>query len=118
MHYLWTTLHVRDMEKSLAFYRDLLGMRVDSRGGESPEIAMLGPEGGPMLELLRPTPFANQPPLGSGVAIGYRVTDLDTRLERIRATGASVSEILTLRTMRFAFATDPDGYQVQLVERL
>ena len=53
MKFCWTTLRVSDFDKSLRFYRDLIGLPVaecSSHGGAS--IAMLGPEDGPKIELL------------------------------------------------------------------
>ena len=29
----WVTLHVSDMDKSVAFYRDLLGLKIDRQFG-------------------------------------------------------------------------------------
>ncbi|MDL2319224.1 VOC family protein [Eubacteriales bacterium OttesenSCG-928-A19] len=114
MNYLWTTLHIRDVQRSLSFYRDLLGMRVDSHSKGQPEIIMLGEAGGPLLELLRDEYLPDG--LGKGMSVGYQVDDLDAYLAKARAADYAVSEPFVLPEMRFAFVTDPDGYQVQLVQ--
>ena len=45
MTFTWTTIHVRDLDQSLAFYHDLLGLPIQERfGPPGHEIAMLGPE--------------------------------------------------------------------------
>ena len=53
MRFTWTTIRVRDLDKSLAFYHDLLGLPMQERfGPPGHEIAMLGPREGTKLELL------------------------------------------------------------------
>ena len=53
MTFTWTTIHVRDLDQSLAFYYDLLGLPIQERfGPPGHEIAMLGPEEGTRLELI------------------------------------------------------------------
>ena len=53
MTFTWTTIHVRDLDQSLAFYHDLLGLPIQERfGPPGHEIAMLGPEEGTRLELI------------------------------------------------------------------
>ena len=43
MQYCWTTIMVRDLERSIAFYRDIIGLPVNLRfdAGPSGEIAFL-----------------------------------------------------------------------------
>lgn len=117
MRYCWTTLHVTDMDRSLAFYRDLLGLRVDSLHGDNPRVAMLGEPGGPMLELLYEQD-ADSTDLGRGVNVGYMVDDLDATKAHIEMAGFAVSGILSPGPgVRFCFVTDPDGFSIQLVGR-
>ena len=43
MKFVWTTIQVADLDRSLAFYHDLLGLPVAERFQAGPnEIAMLG----------------------------------------------------------------------------
>lgn len=54
MEFCWITLNVNDLEESLKFYHELLGLNVFSRfkAGEDTEIAMLGEEDKPKIELI------------------------------------------------------------------
>jgi catechol 2,3-dioxygenase-like lactoylglutathione lyase family enzyme len=135
---------VSDMERSLAFYRDLLGLRVlaDTRLTR-PEIAtLLGTDeidlrvvdldtkDGRILELLqysaprgRHVDYTSRD-AGSG-HVAFAVDDLDRIREGIDATGGSVisrdvvaaadTEGLFARA-RLLYVRDPDGMILELVE--
>ncbi|HZQ49941.1 MAG TPA: VOC family protein [Candidatus Dormibacteraeota bacterium] len=135
---------VSDMERSLGFYRDLLGMRelADTRLTR-PEIAtLLGTDeidvrivnldtnDGRIVELLQYSAprghrveYTSRDP-GSG-HIAFAVNDLDRIREGIEATGASVisrdvvnaadSEGIFAHA-RLLYVRDPDGMILELVE--
>ena len=115
----WTTIHVKDMEVSLAFYHDLLGLPVAERfGPPEHQIAMLGPEEGTKLELLCGGPPI-QGPVGAGVSMGFTPDNMGELLEKLAAAGVSIPEPMSPNpSLRFFFIQDPDGYTVQLVENL
>ena len=109
MTFTWTTLRVSDLDRSLAFYHDLLGLPVCERfGPPGHQIAMLGPEDGTKLELLSdgPAPAGS----GAGVPIGLAPEDMPTL--------PAAEPFSPNPSLRFYFLHDPDGYRVQLVERL
>lgn len=118
MTFTWTTLRVSDLDRSLAFYHDLLGLPLCERfGAAGHQIAMLGPEDGTKLELLCDGPI----PAGSGVgvSIGLAPEDMATLLAAVAAAGHAVPEPFSPGPgLRFYFLHDPDGYRVQLVEHL
>lgn len=117
MTFLWTTLHVTDLERSLHFYHELLGLPVAERfGPPEREIVMLGDGTGTKLELLcGPTPG----PLGQGVSLGFAPDDMAALLESLKADGIALpTPVSPNPTVRFYFIQDPDGYTVQLVEHL
>ena len=120
MEYHLVTLHVSDLEESLRFYRDLLGVPVAEAfgGGSGPRIAMLGQKGRPNVELIQ-TGRAVPEPRGQGVSVGFLTGDLDGLLSRIRAgSDAPITGPVSPNPhLRFYFVTDPDGYQVQLMEQ-
>ena len=117
MKLLWTTLQVNDLENSLSFYRDLLGMPVAERfsNQEGAEIVMLGETDGAFLELI--TKGAPAEP-GRGVSIGLPFADIEEIGEKLASAGYRVTPVISPNPkVRFRFVSDPDGYQVQLVER-
>ena len=131
----WTTIHVKDMEASLAFYHGLLGLPVAGRmgvpghdqrdwdfatkfGPPEHEIAMLGPQDGTKLELLcGGAPIEG--PIGLGVSMGFTPDNMGDLLEKLAAAGYAIPEPMSPNpSLRFFFIKDPDGYTVQLVEQL
>ena len=117
MKILWTTIHVSDLDRSIAFYNGLLDLPVVARfNGNGNEIAMLGEADGTHLELLcKP---GRPETVGQGVSVGYAFPDIEAMGQKLTDAGYPVSPIIQPNPeTKFRFVTDPDGYQVQLVER-
>jgi len=115
----WTTIHVADLEKSLAFYNGLMGLPVAGRMGvPGHEIAMLGPDEGTKLELISTGEPAPANP-GQGVSMGFTPDNMGELLDKLAAAGVVIPEPMSPNpTLRFYFIQDPDGYTIQLVEQL
>ena len=126
MRILHTMLRVGDLERSIAFYTQVLGMEL-LRRSENPEhrysLAFLGFEGGnpgqAEIELTHNW-GVTQYDMGSAyghIAIG--VPDAYAACERIKAAGGRVTReagpVLGGSTV-IAFVTDPDGYKIELIE--
>lgn len=114
MNWMLTTLEVADLDQSLGFYRDALGMPLLERfsNGQGAEIAMLGEADSVRLELICRGAAAE----GSreGFSIGFaaaNAAELAARLD-----GAFIGPISPNPSLRFYFVRDPDGYRVQLIE--
>lgn len=117
MHICWTTIHVADMQRSHAFYGDLLGLPLSRKMDHGKtQIAFYGEEGQTQFEIICAEGEAVENP-GKGITVGFMVRDLDAWVERIRAAGHAVSDPVSPGNARFCFATDPDGYRIQLVEQ-
>jgi lactoylglutathione lyase len=103
-------LYVSDMERSLRFYRDLLGIPLV--GDDDWQEAALG---GTRFALHRAHEGIGG--LSSGtIHISLEVADADAAAERVRSAGADVKE-----TMRDEWGTavqvvDPDGYELYLFQ--
>ena len=54
MNFCWITLHVNNMEESIKFYKDVIGLKISERFniGEEIEIVMLGQNRGPKVEII------------------------------------------------------------------
>jgi diaminopimelate decarboxylase len=132
-----------DLDRSLAFYRDLLGLAVRGRGEAdgasefeitgiaSPKVrwADLELPHGQVLELIeyqrpRGTPSRPEPNDPGATHISLRVPDADVACERLRAAGVSVrSDPHTVDApgawhgVRAFYAADPNGVTVELIQR-
>jgi predicted enzyme related to lactoylglutathione lyase len=103
-------IYVRDMERSRAFYGDLLGLAF-----EGDEHWLEADLGGVRFALHPMSPSVSE--VGSGsVSVNFRVSDADAAAERVRAAGFEARE-----QMREAYGTsfevvDPDGYRIYLFQ--
>ena len=137
-----TGFTVADLERSLAFYRDVLGLELVRRqrgtadylgtitgfAGVTLEVALLRPpEGGSLLELLQyvshpapPTPRETNRP--GNAHLCFRVDDIDAACAHLRRHGTTlVSEAteITAGVHKGGFAVyarDPDGFTVELYQ--
>jgi catechol 2,3-dioxygenase-like lactoylglutathione lyase family enzyme len=137
-----TGFTVRDLDRSLAFYRDVLGMEIvfeqEKRGGYLAEIVgyadahvrmahLQFPGGGHRVELfqyLHPTPRGEPgEPRDVGIThVCLAVPDIDALFERVVAAGASpLSEPVLVDTGanaggRGVYVRDPDGTLLELFQ--
>ena len=124
---LYTMIRVRDLDASVAFYTKLLGMRL-LRRMDFPEgrftLAFVGygdESDHAVLELThnwdRTEPYALGEAFGH-LAIG--VSDIHVACAALKAGGAKVVNepfVLEGGFTTIAFVEDPDGYDIELVER-
>lgn len=114
------TLTVRDLNASVRFYNEVVGLPIDRRGPAGPdgELAFLG-DGETKVELVcyKGGPDAI---VGNGACLGFRVESVPETLERLKDGGIPVvSDIIQPNPqVRFFYASDPDGFRVQFVEYL
>jgi len=107
-------LYVRDLDRSLAFYRDVLGIPVE-RDAHNAEWAEATFADGVRFAL---HPWHESvPAIGSGsVTIDFEVADLDEAIGRLREAGVETSEPLREFWGSVCSFTDPDGYQIDLFQ--
>ena len=113
-------LSVADLERSLRFYRDLLGGTVDYRFPPEGEPAFVTLRLGDSTLGLGATTGGPQGPAGVGYTLCAYVPDCDAAVEAIRAAGHEIRAEPNDQPWgeRIARAGDPDGYEVLLVARL
>ena len=111
-------LGVRDLEQSVAFYRDVLGLTF--LFSAPPALAFL--QCGPTRVMLSGNPQA-APPAG-GPILYYAVADIQAAFVAISAKGAPIKEapkaIATVggREVWLGFTEDPDGHAVGLMSEV
>ena len=126
MRILHTMIRVGDLDKSIAFYTEALGMRLlrrkDYPGGEF-TLAFLGygdEESSSVIELTYNWGTTSYD-LGNGfghIAIG--VDDIVATCERVREYGGKVVREpgpMKHGTTVIAFVDDPDGYKIEFIEK-
>lgn len=122
MRIMHTCLNVMDLNKSIAFYRDRLGLKLARKlevKENNAEIAFLEDPDGSAIEL---THWRDKKQLVEGdnfdhVALG--VKDMKATIESLRALGTVIAmEPFRLKggAHQIAFIKDPDGNWLELIE--
>ena len=124
--YLHTMLRVGDLERSVAFYTGLLGMK-ELRRSEVPAgeytLAFLGYGDEATHTVLELTYNWGVDRYEIGTAFGHLalgVPDIHAACEKLRAAGAKITREpgpVKFGTTVIAFIEDPDGYKIELIER-
>ena len=125
MRILHTMLRVGDLERSLAFYTEVLGMR-ELRREDYPDgrftLAFVGyqeEKDGAVIELTYNWGVDTYEPGTAYGHIALEVSDAKKACEEIRARGGKVvreAGPMKHGTTIIAFVEDPDGYKVELIQ--
>lgn len=126
MKLLYTGIRVRDLDRSISFYREVMGMRVSRKGTMS--------HGGRWVELKSPgshqrlelnwypsrskffTPYRRGEELDH---LAFRVTNVGRTFQRLVSQGARPEvEPFSEERYEFAFVSDPDGIWIELLGRI
>lgn len=115
MKFSLVTLHVNDMEKTLAFYNKLLEIPIVRRQpmGPGKELVFMGVNGEPNLEIIP----SDTEVVYSGFSIGFDVENLAAIKERLAANGYMIKrEMSPGPSFILCFLDGPNGEEVELVE--
>jgi lactoylglutathione lyase len=127
MRYLHTMVRVRDLEASLAFYTQLLGLvemrRAENRAGRFTLIFLAAPldqaraaeDWAPLLELTYnwdPEDYGSARNFGH---LAFEVDDIYATCERLAAGGITIAR--PPRDGRMAFVRSPDQISIELLQR-
>jgi lactoylglutathione lyase len=125
MRILHTMLRVGDLERSIAFYRDVMGMKLLSRK-DYPDgkftLAFLGYASNPEQAEIELTHNWGVEHYELGTAYGHvavGVADIHGVCDKIRAAGGRITREpgpMKHGTTVIAFVQDPDGYKLELIE--
>lgn len=119
---LHTRMRVSDMEQTIAFYTEILGLEVLERktSPRGSHLAFLQvPNSDELIEL------ASFPPSGPVkvqedlVHLAFQVESLDATIASLTAKGVKITDgpTQTASGSRFLFIDAPDGYEIELIER-
>lgn len=119
---LHTRMRVSDMEQTIRFYTDVLGLevlerKVSPRGSHLAFLKVPNSE-----ELIELTSFPPSGPVRVQedlVHLAFQVESLDDAIASLSAKGVKVTDGPTQSSSgsRFIFIDAPDGYEVELIER-
>jgi lactoylglutathione lyase len=119
---LHTRMRVSDMEQTIRFYTDVLGLEVLERkvSPRGSHLAFLAaPNSQELIELCSfpaSGPVKVQEDL---VHLAFEVESLDDTIETLKSKGITITDGPTRSSSgsRFIFIDAPDGYEIELIER-
>ncbi|MCL2493802.1 MAG: VOC family protein [Clostridiales bacterium] len=116
MKFTHVTITVKNLEESLRFYQDIVGLPIKSRFTPMPgtEIAFLG-DGETKIELIHNqarTEFA----VGKDISLGFFVESVQETMESLQGQGIATSELFQPAPgVRFFYISDPNGVSIQFI---
>ena len=120
MKFCWVTITVKDMEESVKFYQEIVGLSENRRFNAGPEveIVFLG-NGETEIELIHNGSSKNVD-MGSAISLGFEVNSIEEKFEFIEEKGLSVIGRIFQpnQNVKFFYVMDPNGLKIQFVENI
>ncbi len=122
--FTYTGIRVKDLDQSLKFYTQVLGMKeagrssIEATGGEV--VSLVSEDGGPQLELnfyRKGSKYAKGEEYEAGEGIdhlAFQVKNLDEALEEAKKLGYPTVLDIKGKTSRWAYIADPNGIWIEL----
>ncbi len=118
MKFCWSTLKVNNMDESLSFYQEIVGLEVNRRfeAGPGVEIVFLG-DGETKVELICDK-NSKEVNLGQDISLGFEVNSVDDMIKFVKEKGISAKEDAFEPNphVKFFYVMDPNGLKIQFVE--
>lgn len=120
MKFCWSTLMVKNLEESLMFYKEIVGLNVSRRfiAGPGVEIAFLG-EGETKIELICNEAF-KEVSFGHDISLGFEVNSVDEMIGFVKKKGIDIHSgpFQPNPHSKFFYVLDPNGLKIQFVENI
>jgi len=119
---LHTRMRVSDMDQTIAFYKDVLGLEVLERktSPRGSHLAFLKvPNSEELIELCSFPPSGPVKVQEDLVHLAFEVDNLDETIRTLEAKRIKITDGPTRSSSgsRFIFIDAPDGYEIELIER-
>lgn len=125
MKFNWCTIEVRDLSESIAFYQNIVGLKLERRfsSGAENEIAFLG-DGETKIELIS-NKNAKPDVIGANISLGFETTSLEETMALLKSRNIPIlthpvfGEIISPNPhIKFCYVKDPNGIKVQFAQHL
>lgn len=118
MNYVHTTLQVKDMDESLKFYQEIVGLKISSQFDAGPDrkIVFLG-DGETKIELIY-SPENKTVDIGNDISIGFETESVDEMMEFVKQKNIEIHSgpFEPNPHTKFFYVQDPSGLRVQFIE--
>lgn len=108
------TIYTADLEKSMKFYEDIVGLKLqrDLRQFGSP-IVFLAEGDDPCIELIEDAAKAYS---GAGISIGFHTEDVEAKRAELEEKGFAPTPMISPNpNVKFFFIKDPNGVNIQFI---
>lgn len=119
MKFCWSTLIVKDMEESLKFYKEVVGLKENRRfqAGPGVEIVFLG-VGETEIELMT-SPQKKEVNMGTDISLGFEIDSIENKMAELKEKGLAITGPFSPNPhVKFFYVTDPNGLKIQFVENM
>jgi lactoylglutathione lyase len=120
MKFCLSTLKVKNLEESLKFYEEIIGLNVNKRFNAGPgrEIAFLG-DGETKIELICDETI-KEVSYGEHISLGFEVKSVDEMMNFVKEKGMDIHSgpIQPNPHTRFFYVLDPNGLRIQFLENI
>ena len=119
MKMIHITIWTSDMEKSLKFYQEVVGLTIyeDLRAvtpADHQVVFLAGDEESTKIELIG---GSQNHYTGSGLSMGFRVDNINAMFEKMKTLGVNATDIEKPNpAVQCFFVTDPNGVTIQFVQ--
>lgn len=118
MKFCWSTLRVNNLEESLKFYQEIVGLTVERRfqAGPGKEIAFLG-KGETQIELID-VHSPEEVKVGEDISWGFEVDSVEEMMAFVKEKNIPIHSgpFQPNPHVKFFYVTDPNGLKIQFVE--
>lgn len=117
MAFLWTTIMVKDLDASIEFYTNIVGLSVNRRFKNGPmELAFLG-NGETEVELI--CNEGCKPEYTDYVSMGFTTESVEQKIAELKGQGIEVIDgpYAPNPHIAYFFVLDPNGFKIQFVEQ-
>ena len=120
MKFCWSTLMVKNLEESLEFYSEIVGLNLSKRFSAGPgvEIAFLG-DGETKIELVC-NKALSEVDLGHDISLAFEIESVDDMMTFVKEKGIAIHSgpFSPNAFIKFFFVLDPNGLKIQFVENI
>ena len=120
MKFCWVTINVKDMEKSLDFYQEIIGLNISRRMKPNPdmEIIFLG-SSGTQIELIYHKKV-DDITMGKDICLGFVVDSIERMSEILKKENIPIHSgpFQPNPSIKFIYILDPNGIKIQFVENI
>lgn len=113
---IWLGLFVEDLEASIHFYKDVMGLRLLGKGDVW---AHFDSGNGTLLELFSGGKASREPklPAQQSITVGFRVENLENSIAELKQKGVHfIGDVGEYEGTRWAHFSDPEGNQLEIKE--